>query len=674
MGRHKKEIDELKIVEQVKEIIEESRGVGEHISKDDLAKRVKLRKGTLTEILDRHGIQTDGDRVRGGAHEGRVNKLDCAELIGLYMQGTSKETVQEDETVLAPQKAVAAAFVLPKYSKNFAQTKIGSPLEDLLAPSFISKDAMRITRFESLVMDLLARLDDPLNRSIDFSPLKEAVRSFSGFVRHGYDVLIVIHCHGIDAPGIEELKTYASGVVFRIWDRPFVELLANISAIDVVSCAGAGFFPLLGATNEKLWEILKTPNLLSNLKIEWTEAELHAALERRLRVCDALAGAGLLYGAPQNKVGEMVNKGEATISRRLLSKSLIYGDGLNTYEGKRPLANIALGLPIRLRPKYLRALPIDAPMGRQFIEIQKVEFEGKLVDCLVAWQPQIRDMLLRALRNPDLNALHAQWVSAQERAIADNRLETYRESVEIVNPEGTMRLDEFHLSSTAAKLGFLQKLAIGMLITAYDADSVVGRLISLRDWRACGQLQQKWTDEVVTQISNNSGPIIALAKWADGEMAAKVLQKYILAMCASKSRLIRFIIEQAAVNYSRALLRTSRGLGLNCSGWPDNAGESPDLIERLTREMEGYWPVVGIRLDHLKTGVGHWVRRHLRTESQSRKRRRDTEIDYHKTIVSQSLSSKKETWQDDDKLTGDESSEEGANPPDEDDDSESGGW
>jgi hypothetical protein len=90
--------------------------------------------------------------------------------------------------------------------------------------------------------------------------------------------------------------------------------------------------------------------------------------------------------------------------------------------------------------------------------------------------------------------------------------------------------------------------------------------------------------------------------------------------------------------------------------------------------MEGYWPVVGIRLDHLKTGVGHWVRRHLRTESESRKRRRDTEIEYHETFVSQSLSSKNQTWQDDDQLTGDESSEEGANPPDEDDDSESGGW
>ena len=160
----------------------------------------------------------------------------------LDMQGTSKETVQEDKTVLAPQKAVAAAFVLPKYSKNFAQTKSGPPLEYLLAPSFISKDTMRITRFEPLVMGLLDRLDDPLNRSIDFSVLKEAVRSFSGFVRYGYDVHIVIYCHGIDSPGMEELKTYASGVIFHIWDRPFEELLGNISLIDIVSCAGAGFF------------------------------------------------------------------------------------------------------------------------------------------------------------------------------------------------------------------------------------------------------------------------------------------------------------------------------------------------------------------------------------------------------------------------------------------------
>lgn len=672
MGRKKTTINEDAIIQRIHSLMEEATKRGEHLSGKTLAAALKIRKKRLLEILKRAGIFLPGQRVRESRQEDRVNQLPIADMIGLHMQGAVQIELRDGKPILHPQRVAAIALILPEYSKNFSGSDLESARDNALCASFLASDKMRITDFESMLPGLLDTLDDPHNPNIDFPKFLDAFRGFAGFQKHGYRLHIFVHFEGVPTPSLEELMSLASGASVYFWNHPLVELLAPLTSIDIVSFTGPGFFPLLGATNRRIREALADPASTKSISISWTEDELHAVLQGRLYICDALADEGFLYGVLQNKVGEMADKAEATISRNIAGKDLDYGDGLNFWKGERPLKNVALGVPARLNSKYLMPLPMDVSKEKPFIGLRAVEFKGKKVECLVAWLPQLREMLLRALRNPDVNELHSRWVAAQERAIAAHDLEALRDCVEIINPEGSMQVGNLATplpEGASAELSVASNMAVGMLLSAYDPDSLVGRLISLRDWKKCGDLQKEWSDLVLVALHQNRGKIVNLAGWDDLELAQKVLGDYIANMCGHRSRLIRFVIEEAAMNFTRALLRTSGSRGSSKLDWLDDAKSCASVSGQLSQEMEGWWPVVGIRLDHLIQGHGLLVRRHLRSVSEREKKQKKVEQDYSKTVLAQTLEKKKSATESDD-LTYEEPTDP---EPDEDED-EIDGW
>lgn len=675
MGRPKTTLDEDAIVRRIHSLMEEATKRGERLSAKTLATMLKIRKQRLLEILKRTGIFLHGQRVKENRLEARVNQLPIAEMIGLHMQGVVQIELRDGKPILHPQRVAAIALILPEYSKNYSGSDLESARDNALCASFLASDKMRIIDFESILPGLLDKLDNPLNPNIDFPKFVDALRSFAGFRKHGYHMHIFVSFEGLPTPSLEDLKLWAAGASVYVWNHPLVELLAPISSIDIVSFAGPGFFPLLGATNRRIREALADPSPINSFTHLWAEEDLHSALQGRLRICDALAEEGLLYGVPQNRAGEMAGKGGVSISRRLLQKDVAYGDGLSSWKGERPLRNVALGVPAPLKSKYLMQLPMDVSKEKPFIGLRVVEFKGQKVECLVAWLPQLRDMLLRALRTPVFNELHCRWVAAQERAIAAHNLGAYRDCVEIINPEGIMQVGNLSAprpEGTAAGLSVADDMAVGMLLTAYDADSLIGRLISLRDWRHCGELQAKWTDEAHSILHQNSEKIIRLAGWGDIEAVRKALEKYLGKLKKSQVRLIRFVIEQAAVNFSRALLRTSDSRGISKLEWPDDAKCYDSVFGMMAQKMEGWWPVVGIRLDHLIRRHGKMMRWYLlkNRPDKEKKKQKMIELEWHNTFLAQPLPAKKKSATESDNLTYEDPSD---FEPDEDED-EFAGW
>lgn len=286
--------------------------------------------------------------------------------------------------------------------------------------------------------------------------------------------------------------------------------------------------------------------------------------------------------------------------------------------------------------------------------------------------PQLREMLLRALRNPSFNELHSRWVAAQERAICEHDLDANRHFVEIVNHEGSITLSDYAKPSDDDSAGFvLNSLAVGMLITAYDADSLIGRLLSLRDWRTCGDLQKEWSDLVLLALHNNRGKITNLAEWDHLEEAEDFLGEHIKSLGGHRSRLIRYIIEQAAVNFTHAMLRVSRAMGFSSLNWPDEPNVDLSVSEMMAQEMEGWWPVVGIRLDYLIRGHGKLMRRRLRRKASKEKRiMKKVELEWHNRFVAQPLPGKKKSAPESDDLTY----EEPGDPETDEDEDEIDGW
>lgn len=215
-------------------------------------------------------------------------------------------------------------------------------------------------------------------------------------------------------------------------------------------------------------------------------------------------------------------------------------------------------------------------------------------------------------------------------------------------------------------------LAVGMLITAYDADSLIGRLVSESDWRKCGDLQQQWSDLVLWALRQNREKIVNLGGWDDLKLAREVLDNYIGSLCSHRSRLIRYIIEQAAVNYTHAMLRVSQAMGFNSLNWPDAKQVGRRVVKMMAQEIEGWWPVVGIRLDYLVQGHGKMLRRHLRAATKAKKKKNKVERDYFKTVVAQPLPARKKSATESDNLTGDEPCD--IEPDEDEEEDEIPGW
>jgi hypothetical protein len=72
----------------------------------------------------------------------------------------------------------------------------------------------------------------------------------------------------------------------------------------------------------------------------------------------------------------------------------------------------------------------------------------------------------------------------------------------------------------------------------------------------------------------------------------------------------------------------------------------------MAQEIEGWWPVVGIRLDYLIRGHGKMVRQRVRKKaSKEKKERKKVDLEWHNTFVAQPLPAKKKRATESDNLT-----------------------
>jgi len=546
MGRHKQDIDWEKEIKRLRAAIRAASAKGITPTIESLAKGLNKRKSTIIELMDNAQMKTLGQSERLSRQDGRVYQLPIIELIGLHFQYGVK----------------VAAFAYRGFPKTRTTAKVRPLMEDMLAPSVLTLDRLRIVAFETALFSMENKVQNHHSSRIDEKLIKVAIESFKTFGNeHGYEVETFVHFQGTLSSGLEELLGFGKDPQLAKVEFPFERLLASVASSTEVSCLGPGFFPLLGDTGRKLLSMAEHPSALARFTLQIKDDDIREALAGRLRVCDALANEGLIYGAPLTKLSEMANRASGSFSRRQMQRSVAYGDGLDSKDGKRPTGNICLAAPIRLNPSLLQTIPISVSDRKPFIKIEQVKFADKNVECLVAWLPQIRDMLIRILNNPNLNARLTEWTKIQEKTITSLGSHSNSACFEIINPQAMILVgkdgknwlddaDPGQCNQSTDGYDFRasrRDMAVGMLMTVYDPDTLIGRLMSEEDWEECRRWQKDWSDQVFLQVSKNSAKIISSANWNNRDVAEQILGK-LLENRILANRLIRFILEQAALS------------------------------------------------------------------------------------------------------------------------------
>ena len=368
----------------------------------------------------------------------------------------------------------------------------------------------------------------------------------------------------------------------------------------------------MGATSDLLKKELENSIPKEEFTFAWTPEDIDQALYGRVQVIEALANVGVLYGAPHGKLYEMATEGESNLSSRVAVRTRKYGDGLKSHSKERPSGYVRMLCPLRLRTRLLGALPIEMTGERDLMEISTVRIDDKPVECLIAWLPSLRNMLLRTMRNPDFNSMLNRCLETQSLAMANMLSSKYRNCFEIIDPEGVMMIGDIY-SSSAAHMGseFVENAVIGMLLGTYDADSVIAHMLSLRDWRKCREWQEQWHQLVIKSLDAKKNIIVHRSGWSDKLLAGDQLQQDISKVGNSGSRLLRFILEQAGANFSKMALQIGSNMGFGNAVWPEKCDVAQDILTQMTQPAKGLWPVVGIRMDFLVTRQASLLRKHL---------------------------------------------------------------
>lgn len=599
MARRKRDYDWEAILRPVRKLREMP---GPWKTVEELAKELCVNKARLAEEMKKAGIPTARQRLPESRFQNRVDRTPVIDVVGIHMQGNQLNRVA----------AVAIA------DRGFPQTRTASKQTDLkqmvLAPSFLSTDARRAWNFEVNFAALMDVLDDHRDSKIDEALFLAALKDLAEFGRqHGYDVEIAVCLEGRIPDSMKKMTEAIPGCFIPEW--PIRELMVHLAVLPFVSYLGAGRMPLLGCTVERLKSALIQAGTMpiKQFDLRWTPDDIDLAIQGRLRVCDALGEAGLLYGAPLNKVAEMAAEARSSFSRAIVKKQTDYGDGLHSEAEQRPKRFVQLAVPTRLRSRYLSQIPLDLSDCRDQMDFRRVDIEGKNVECLVAWLPSLREMLLRILQSSELNHLLSKGINVQQEAVEALRSHPFQRCLEILNPEGVMSVDILRDGLAALTNTDYGNLVLGMLLSAYDPDSLIGSMMSLADWQQCRQWQENWNERVITEAARHRETITARVKWDDRSEAAEQLNADLALSSRKGHRLIRFIIEEAAVNYAQAFQRAANRLEINffTNGWPEEPLLLQKAIPILLEETSNLWPVVGVRMDFFVARQASLLRRHL---------------------------------------------------------------
>lgn len=610
MGRPKREYDWESILAEVQKLRKDNPS----LTVKELAKALRVQKALLARHMVEEGIPTIGQRISESRFQDRIDRTPVVDIVGIHGQRVRSDDLSTFSQIVA----VAVA------NRGLPETRTAKKVIDLneaaLAPSFLSMDARRACSFEMNFSLLIESLDNPQDPKIDEAALFKALKEFSDFGKHhDYTVEIFVALQGSISNSARQIVKSVPECIPISW--PIRHLLASIWSIPLVSCLGAGRLPLLGQTVERLkaaFALMKgAPE--GQFHLSWKPDDIDSAMQGRLRVCDALSDTGLLYGAPLNKIAEMAAEAQSSLSRSVTKKTTKYGDGLHTKMEQRPKGFVQLGVPARLTSRYIYQLPVDLSGSRDLMDFRTVDIKGKGVECLVAWLPSLRNMLLRALRRPDFNSLMSGWLSEQQRTVEAMGSAPFAKCHEILNPEGTITFQSLSSVLPATNAALAENLALGLLLSAYDPDSLIGSLISRRDWRKCREWQEKWNLKVVAEARRKLETIVGRAKWDIKLEARWRLQSDLVMSGAKGHRLLRFILEEASANYARAFRQTGRRLGIDpAQGWPEESHIAPAAISILEEETRNVWPVVGVRMDFFVARQAALLRRHLNGDLRNR--------------------------------------------------------
>jgi len=554
--------------------------------------QLKVRRTTASAIHKRLEIECQGMTSITKRKLERVGRLPCFDIVGIHAQGEVGPSVDGkdyEHSFLLGVVVAGKGFPNLRESKTPRSAKL-----DLLAPSFISSDKMRIAEFETILPNLLGRLDDPFDPQILPEEFTKGVLNSLAIQDAGYSVCVFLFARGRAKALLNDLIPSIDDFDHKVCEIPPVELLAELATRKDIACLGPGFFPLMGSSVALMENALSDPKPTKSFHLSWNAEDINAAVMGRMAVCDRLAGEGFLVGAPQTRHGEMANRTSSPISHKLLARDYIYSDGLEPAQSSKQ--ELGLTIPTRIPHKLFQKLDVDWRDRKDFLGIEMLTFDDKEVECLVAWLPSLRQVLLHSVEQNRLLKIHNRWISAQSECIQMLGNVRHPRCTEIINPAGLMTL-----SATSKSSAMKRDLLLGLVITTYDSDFLVRHLMSEANRKEFSLVQEQWLKLMVGQIENkaNRGRILRLTDFSKWDLKEEALNEYIFHIKVNGSRLIRFVIEQAAVNFSNQLLTTARKHGIDPTHWPEESEISKDVIASLLQEGSDYWPAVGIRMDSL---------------------------------------------------------------------------
>ena len=170
-------------------------------------------------------------------------------------------------------------------------------------------------------------------------------------------------------------------------------------------------------------------------------------------------------------------------------------------------------------------------------------------------------------------------------------------------------------------------LALGFLITAYDADFLLGRFMGETGRKKCRLFQTRWSSLIIAELERkpNRERILTMSGFSHRGAAEEAFNDYLLLLKKTGARLIRFFIEQAAVNFSKQVLRTARKLGITPSQWPDRPAAAGDVLASMSEGISTCWPVAGIRIDYLLVHAARQTRKRATKRWKQDGKRHETE-------------------------------------------------
>ncbi|CAN5628288.1 hypothetical protein BH18VER1_BH18VER1_15710 [soil metagenome] len=606
---------------RVRKLAERARQRGESLTLYDVQTALQVRRQQAAELLRKAGIVTDGQerrrRLQAVWRDKRIEELPFIDVAGVHMQ----------------HQVELAAFLSRGIGMQPVQEILNRPLSQrtALTPSVVATDRLRISEFEVACELVSAKLSAHFASTLDERKMLDWLDHFAR-VPADCELSVLFWIRPSISPAEKKviestLRDFKEAVPMR---EPLNMWIATCASHEVVGRLGPGFFPILGITAEWLKERAEEHTVRRQLSITWRPDQRHDALAARMHVCDALAAAGLLYGAPLSKIAAMGSKENEPISRRLLAKDSVYGVAVESAPTKQ---RVQLGIPTLLVSNHLCA--VGGSLGNEAsVREEKIDFDGKLVDCLVASLAPIREMLLRALEQPLLNERLAEWLKTQDVALAVLPDGPYLSCASIINSKANVTLEKAWgewRREGQSKDDSRANLAAGLLLTLYDADFILRHLITDDDRKTCDSLNGVWRNEVANLLEKWRVGMISneLKGYSEQAREAVVDCFNTLAVECSESRVIRFFLEQAAARFSALVRDASPSAGMLA-----NAADPMASLMKIVPGFDAYWPRVALRHDFLFVDFRGRLRRKVRSRvpalQREAARERETAEEYQR--------------------------------------------